>query len=126
MYVCMYVCMHVCMYVCMYACMYVGRLDSSVPRSKRLLTDDRSNVLIYMTGRTLFTVYVVMLGIKYGFRPSVDFVAQIANPRSASMKLEEKTFAIQWKMRIFQIGFLDPKELTVAMYNRVKSVKNVD
>jgi phosphatidylinositol glycan class K len=27
-----------------------GRLDSSVPRSKRLLTDDRSNVLIYMTG----------------------------------------------------------------------------
>ena len=29
-----------------------GRLDSSVPRSKRLLTDDRSNVLIYMTGET--------------------------------------------------------------------------
>ena len=27
-----------------------GRLDSSVPRSKRLLTDDRSNILIYMTG----------------------------------------------------------------------------
>ena len=28
----------------------VGRLDSSVPRSKRLLTDDRSNILVYMTG----------------------------------------------------------------------------
>eukprot|EP00117_Sycon_ciliatum_P031942 scpid48102/ scgid24886/ GPI-anchor transamidase; GPI8 homolog; Phosphatidylinositol-glycan biosynthesis class K protein len=27
-----------------------GRLPSSVPRSKRLLTDDRSNVLVYMTG----------------------------------------------------------------------------
>lgn len=27
-----------------------GRLDPSVPRSKRLLTDDRSNVLVYMTG----------------------------------------------------------------------------
>ena len=27
-----------------------GRLDSSVPRSKRLLSDDRSNVLVYMTG----------------------------------------------------------------------------
>jgi phosphatidylinositol glycan class K len=27
-----------------------GRHDPSVPRSKRLLTDDRSNVLIYMTG----------------------------------------------------------------------------
>ena len=27
-----------------------GRLDSTVPRSKRLLTDDRSNVLVYMTG----------------------------------------------------------------------------
>ncbi|EIW52521.1 GPI-anchor transamidase [Trametes versicolor FP-101664 SS1] len=27
-----------------------GRVDPSVPRSKRLLTDDRSNVFIYMTG----------------------------------------------------------------------------
>ncbi|RKO92686.1 peptidase C13 family-domain-containing protein, partial [Blyttiomyces helicus] len=27
-----------------------GRLDPEVPRSKRLLTDDRSNILIYMTG----------------------------------------------------------------------------
>ncbi|KXS17176.1 hypothetical protein M427DRAFT_110624 [Gonapodya prolifera JEL478] len=27
-----------------------GRHDPSVPRSKRLLTDDRSNVLVYMTG----------------------------------------------------------------------------
>ncbi|KAH9895598.1 peptidase C13 family-domain-containing protein [Cubamyces lactineus] len=27
-----------------------GRVESSVPRSKRLLTDDRSNVFIYMTG----------------------------------------------------------------------------
>ncbi|EPQ52040.1 hypothetical protein GLOTRDRAFT_80198 [Gloeophyllum trabeum ATCC 11539] len=27
-----------------------GRMDSSVPRSKRLLTDDRSNVFVYMTG----------------------------------------------------------------------------
>lgn len=27
-----------------------GRVDPSVPRSKRLLTDDRSNVFVYMTG----------------------------------------------------------------------------
>lgn len=27
-----------------------GRLDSSVPRSKRLLSDDRSNILVYLTG----------------------------------------------------------------------------
>ncbi|OBZ73236.1 GPI-anchor transamidase [Grifola frondosa] len=27
-----------------------GRMDLSVPRSKRLLTDDRSNVFVYMTG----------------------------------------------------------------------------
>ncbi|CCM04290.1 uncharacterized protein FIBRA_06461 [Fibroporia radiculosa] len=27
-----------------------GRMDASVPRSKRLLTDDRSNVFVYMTG----------------------------------------------------------------------------
>lgn len=27
-----------------------GRMDPSVPRSKRLLTDDRSNVFVYMTG----------------------------------------------------------------------------
>ncbi|KAK7689428.1 glycosylphosphatidylinositol anchor biosynthesis [Cerrena zonata] len=27
-----------------------GRMDSSVPRSKRLLSDDRSNVFVYMTG----------------------------------------------------------------------------
>ena len=28
----------------------LGRLNSSVPRSKRLLSDDRSNILVYMTG----------------------------------------------------------------------------
>ncbi|KAG8216891.1 peptidase C13 family-domain-containing protein, partial [Butyriboletus roseoflavus] len=28
----------------------VGRVDPSVPRSKRLLTDDRSNIFVYMTG----------------------------------------------------------------------------
>ncbi|EPS94058.1 hypothetical protein FOMPIDRAFT_1170048 [Fomitopsis schrenkii] len=27
-----------------------GRMDESVPRSKRLLTDDRSNIFVYMTG----------------------------------------------------------------------------
>ena len=27
-----------------------GRLPPSTPRSKRLLSDDRSNVLVYMTG----------------------------------------------------------------------------
>ncbi|KZT66084.1 hypothetical protein DAEQUDRAFT_485395 [Daedalea quercina L-15889] len=27
-----------------------GRMDNSVPRSKRLLTDDRSNIFVYMTG----------------------------------------------------------------------------
>ncbi|KAJ1557998.1 glycosylphosphatidylinositol anchor biosynthesis [Nowakowskiella sp. JEL0078] len=27
-----------------------GRVDNNVPRSKRLLTDDRSNILVYMTG----------------------------------------------------------------------------
>ena len=30
--------------------MCVGRVPPSVPRSKRLLTNDRSNVFIYMTG----------------------------------------------------------------------------
>lgn len=28
----------------------VGRVDPSVPRSKRLLTDDRSNIFVFMTG----------------------------------------------------------------------------
>ena len=28
-----------------------GRHHPSVPRSKRLLTDDRSNILVYMTGK---------------------------------------------------------------------------
>ena len=28
----------------------VGRVDPSVPRTKRLLTDDRSNIFVYMTG----------------------------------------------------------------------------
>ena len=28
----------------------IGRMDASVPRSKRLLTDARSNVFVYMTG----------------------------------------------------------------------------
>ena len=27
-----------------------GRVDPSVPRTKRLLTDDRSNIFVYMTG----------------------------------------------------------------------------
>ena len=27
-----------------------GRMEPSVPRSKRLLTDERSNVFVYMTG----------------------------------------------------------------------------
>lgn len=27
-----------------------GRMDPSVPRSKRLLTDERSNIFVYMTG----------------------------------------------------------------------------
>lgn len=28
----------------------LGRVEPSVPRSKRLLTDDRSNIFVYMTG----------------------------------------------------------------------------
>ena len=28
----------------------LGRVDPSVPRTKRLLTDDRSNIFVYMTG----------------------------------------------------------------------------
>ena len=28
----------------------IGRVEPSVPRSKRLLTDDSSNVFIFMTG----------------------------------------------------------------------------
>jgi len=28
----------------------LGRVEPSVPRSKRLLSDDRSNVFVYMTG----------------------------------------------------------------------------
>ena len=27
-----------------------GRVEDSVPRSKRLLTDERSNILVYLTG----------------------------------------------------------------------------
>ena len=27
-----------------------GRMDPSVPRSKRLLSDERSNIFVYMTG----------------------------------------------------------------------------
>ena len=30
-----------------------GRLPPSTPRSKRLLSDDRSNILVYMTGKNL-------------------------------------------------------------------------
>lgn len=30
--------------------LFQGRMDESVPRSKRLLTDDRSNIFVYMTG----------------------------------------------------------------------------
>lgn len=29
---------------------FAGRVENSVPRSKRLLTDDRSNILVYMAG----------------------------------------------------------------------------
>ena len=29
---------------------YLGRMEPSVPRSKRLLTDERSNIFVYMTG----------------------------------------------------------------------------
>jgi len=29
---------------------YSGRMDPSVPRSKRLLSDERSNIFVYMTG----------------------------------------------------------------------------
>ena len=33
-----------------YTIFMAGRMDPSVPRSKRLLTDDRSNIFVYMTG----------------------------------------------------------------------------
>ena len=29
---------------------FIGRVDDSVPRTKRLLTDSSSNVFVYMTG----------------------------------------------------------------------------
>src|ERR1700735_226603 len=29
---------------------FLGRMEPSVPRSKRLLTDERSNIFVYMTG----------------------------------------------------------------------------
>jgi GPI-anchor transamidase subunit K len=29
---------------------WIGRVEPSMPRSKRLLTDDRSNIFVYMTG----------------------------------------------------------------------------
>lgn len=29
---------------------FSGRVDPSIPRSKRLLTDDKSNIFVYMTG----------------------------------------------------------------------------
>lgn len=36
-----------------------GRLPPSTPRSKRLLSDDRSNILIYLTGISLISTYVL-------------------------------------------------------------------
>ena len=42
---------------------YIGRLDHSVPRSKRLLSDDRSNILVYMTGE-LSVVVLTLLPIE--------------------------------------------------------------
>lgn len=36
--------------MCDYLTDVTGRVEESVPRSKRLLTDDRSNVFVYMTG----------------------------------------------------------------------------
>ena len=34
-----------------------GRLPPSTPRSKRLLTDERSNILVYMTGLHIFLFF---------------------------------------------------------------------
>jgi glycosylphosphatidylinositol transamidase (GPIT) subunit GPI8 len=31
-------------------CYHPGRVSADTPRSKRLLSDDRSNILVYMTG----------------------------------------------------------------------------
>ena len=36
-----------------------GRVPPSTPRSKRLLSDDRSNILIYMTGISEFKEFIV-------------------------------------------------------------------
>lgn len=36
-----------------------GRIPSSTPRSKRLLSDDRSNILIYMTGNFQFRYLMI-------------------------------------------------------------------
>lgn len=33
-----------------YFYLFLGRMEPSVPRSKRLLTDERSNIFVYMTG----------------------------------------------------------------------------
>jgi glycosylphosphatidylinositol transamidase (GPIT) subunit GPI8 len=41
----------VCSLVCKFrGRLIVGRVSPDTPRSKRLLTDDRSNVFVYMTG----------------------------------------------------------------------------
>lgn len=41
--------------------MLTGRFDEDVPRSKRLLTDDRSNIFIYMSGKANFIlIYFVI------------------------------------------------------------------
>ena len=37
-----------------------GRLPPSTPRSKRLLSDDRSNILVYMTGTAYISMYYTL------------------------------------------------------------------
>ena len=38
-----------------------GRLPPSTPRSKRLLTDERSNILVYMTGLHIFLFSIISI-----------------------------------------------------------------
>lgn len=43
----------------------IGRLDHSVPRSKRLLSDDRSNILVYMTGKLCVVEVSILYDTKF-------------------------------------------------------------
>jgi hypothetical protein len=56
---------------------YIGRHEEDVSRSKRLLTDDRSNILIYVTGHggdEFLKVQYKIMSVLYPRSPSPYFL----------------------------------------------------